>query len=116
MYQIAIITTWRIEGSDWFNHKTFIKTVESLEIPHLAHAALEASYEAAESHFECDENGKDFLFGEDVERGYTIRDTGLWIDSQTIVCNNPKTNQLQVIYEKDRPDYHQCWRKPEEDA
>jgi len=113
MYQIAIVTTWHTEESDCFCHETFIETVESLEIPHLAHAALEASYKAAETHFEPFD---DFLFGEDVERGYTIREMGMWVDSQTIICNNPETNQLQVIYEKDRTDYHQCWTKPEEDA
>ena len=117
MYQIAIITTWHEE---WYgsSQQTDFKFVDSLEEPTLEQAGFEVSYGIANDHFEYDEgygDGKDFVFAEDKRRGYTQHSCRIYIDHQTIICNNPETNQLQTIHTRDG-ECHDCWTKPEEDA
>jgi len=111
MYQIAIVTTWHEENWDTLQ-ETHFRLVKSLEPEFIEAEALAVSYDIADEAFvTCG----DFVFAEDKERGYTEEQTRIWIDHQTIICNNPETNQLQTIHTRDG-DCHECWTKPEEDA
>ena len=113
MYQIAIVTTWHPEHYD-STQQTNFRSVESLEPKFLEAEAIDVYYLIANYEFE-NWGFTDFVFGEDKERGYTEEQTRIYIDHQTVICNNPETNQLQVIYSRDG-DCHDCWTKPQEDA
>lgn len=108
-HQIAIVTAWH-DQEFHTEQEPRIKTVESLEETHLQHAALEAAYDVADLQFAAYE---DRVYGKDEERAYTKHNGTVYIDSQTIICNNPETNQLQIIYCRDG-DRIECWTKPEE--
>lgn len=110
-YRVAVVTAWHIENFDP-EQEPCIKTVDSLEESHLQQAALEAAYDIADVHFD---EYEDRVYGEDKERGYTEYNGTVYIEAQTIICNNPETNQLQVIYGRDG-DYIECWTKPEEEV
>jgi len=108
-YQIAIVTAWHEENFD-IEQEPRIKTVESLEETHLQHAALEAAYDIADLKFD---EYEDRVYEKDEGRGYTEYNGTIYIDCQTIIRNNPETNQLQIIYCRDG-DCIECWTKPEE--
>ena len=72
--------------------------------------ALEAAYDIADLHFD---EYEDRVYGQDKERNYIEYNGRAYIENQTIICNNPETNQLQVIYSKNG-DQIECWTKPEE--
>ena len=110
-YQIAIVTAWHTEYYDTCQD-THFTSVESLDPIFLEAEAISVSYDIARYAFQ---DYGDFMFGEDKDRGYTEEQARIYIDHQTIICNNPETNQLQVIHTRDG-DCHDCWTKPEEDA
>ena len=120
-YWLVDVTAWHIDNFDP-EQEPCIKIVDSLEESHLHQAALEAAYDIASSLFDEHEdyvyggaNVSGQTFGEDKERGYTEYNGTVYIEAQTIICNNPETNQLQVIYSRNG-DYIECWTKPEEEV
>ena len=110
-YRVAVVTAWHEENYD-YSQETHFASVESLEETHLQHAALEVAYDIARIAFETYE---DYMFAEDKDRAYTEYNGTVYIQAQTIICNNPETNLLQVIYSRDG-DCIECWTKPEEEV